>query len=149
MDAVRTDQNVVFCGEPFTRRGNKMRFDLAICFVPGQKGAIDMNDTGGSCFEGVVEQALQPNSVDRDSRIREARAPSARLVPHGKSLTRAIEQVVWCNARLFEHRKHADLIETCDGLGHQIDAYTQFLDRRRLLEHLAVDAMLVQERRDG
>src|SRR5215471_15408114 len=90
-----------------------------------------MNATGSSCFDGVVEQTLQPTAMDRDLRIRQARAPSARLVPHGKSLIRAIEEVVWCNARLFQHRKHADLIERCDGLGHQVDAYTQFLDRRR------------------
>jgi hypothetical protein len=36
--------------------------------------------------------------MDRDLRIRQARAPSARLVPHGKSLPRAIEEAVWCNA---------------------------------------------------
>ena len=53
MDAVRTDQNIAFGGEPFTRCGNKVRFDLAACFVPGHKGAIDMNATGGSCFDGV------------------------------------------------------------------------------------------------
>ena len=34
-------------------------------------------------------------------------------------------------------------------MGHQVDAHTQFLDRRRLLEHLAVDAVLVQEKRGG
>jgi hypothetical protein len=33
--------------------GNKVRFDLAVCFVPGHKGSIDMNATGGSCFDGV------------------------------------------------------------------------------------------------
>src|SRR5215475_14006504 len=114
MDAVRTDQNIAFRGERFTRRGNKLRFDLAVCFVPGNKGAIDMNATGGSCFDGVVEQALQPTAMDRDLRIRQARAPSARLVPHGKSLIRAIEEVVWCNARLFQHRKQADLVVTSD-----------------------------------
>jgi hypothetical protein len=57
--------------------------------------------------------------------------------------------VVWCNARLFQHPKQADLIERCDGLGHQVDAHNQLLDRRRLLEHLAVDAVLVQEKRGG
>ena len=57
-----------------------------------------MNATGGSCFDAVVEQALQPAAMDRDLWIRQARAPPARLVPHAKSLTRALEEVVWCNA---------------------------------------------------
>src|SRR5262249_25578976 len=100
MDAVRTDENIAFHGEPFTGRGNKASFDRAICFVPRQEGAIDMNATLGTCLEGVVEQALQPAAMNRDLRIRQARAPSARLVPHGKSMTRAIEEVVWCNATL-------------------------------------------------
>ena len=70
MDAVRTDEKIAFHGEPFTRRGDKGCFDLAICFVPGHEGAIDMNTTLGMCLEGVVEQALQPAAMDRDLRIR-------------------------------------------------------------------------------
>jgi len=149
MDAVRSDQNIALRGEPFTRRGNKVGFDLTVRFVPGQKGAIDMNATGGSYFDSLVEQALQPATMDRDLRIRQACAPSARVVPHGKSPIRAIEEMVWCNACPFQHRKHIELIERCGGMGHQVDAHTQFLNRRRLLEHLAVDAVLVQEKRGG
>ena len=36
----------------------------------------------------------------------------------------------------FQRRKHANFIERCGGLGHQVDADTQLLDRRRLLEYL-------------
>jgi hypothetical protein len=64
MDAVRTDQNIAFRCEPFTRRRDKVRFDLAVCFVPGHKGAINMNGAGGTCIEGVVVQALQPAAMD-------------------------------------------------------------------------------------
>ena len=70
MDAVRTDENIAFHGEPFTQRGNKACFDLTICFVPRHEAAIDMNATRGTCLEGVVEQALQPAAMDRDLRIR-------------------------------------------------------------------------------
>jgi hypothetical protein len=53
MDSVRTDQNIAFHGEPFTRRESKACFDLAVRFVPALKGAIDMNATRSSCLEAL------------------------------------------------------------------------------------------------
>jgi len=48
----------------------------------------------------------------------------------------------------FQRRKHANFIERCGGLGHQVDADTQLLDRRRL-QYFTADAVLVQEKRGG
>src|SRR5215475_7501973 len=99
MDAIRTDQDIATCCETLTCPRDEVGFDLPPYVVAGHERAIDMNATGGSRLERVVQQALKPAAMDRDLRIGQARTTSARLVPHGKSLIRAIEEVVWCNAR--------------------------------------------------
>src|SRR5579859_354463 len=98
---------------------------------------------------GLMDDALQAATVDRELRHVMAGIQPALFVPDLLAVTGQIKQLIGADSDLVEPIQQADGGELADRMRQRVDADAELADGIRLLEELAVDAARPQHERGG